>query len=195
MRGFGILKAVTLAAAFLVGAAAAAEANVVINIDKKIQRMTVSVDGVKKYSWPVSTGKPGYATPSGSFWIFRMEKDYFSKEWDDAPMPHTMFFTPQGNAIHGTLDGGNLGKAVSHGCVRLDPQNATKLFNLVRANGMFSTEVVITGPSPGLPPGVKKPIPPGIAKAQEKRRLQQPAGVGAVIGSNGPGQDDWLASR
>jgi lipoprotein-anchoring transpeptidase ErfK/SrfK len=187
MRSFGILKAAVLAAAFVVGAAAAAEANVVINIDKKIQRMTVMVDGVKKYSWPVSTGKAGYATPSGTFWIFRMEKDYFSKEWDDAPMPHAMFFTPQGNAIHGTLETTNIGRAVSHGCVRLDPKNATTLFNLVRMNGMFATQVVITGPSPGLPPGVKKPIPPGLVKEREKRRLQQ--GNSIVVGD----KDDWLS--
>ena len=185
MRCFGILKAATLAAVFLIGAGAVAEASVVINIDKKIQRMTVSIDGVKKYSWPVSTGKAGYATPSGTFWIFRMEKDYFSKEWDDAPMPHTMFFTPQGNAIHGTLETGNLGHAVSHGCVRLDPENATKLFNLVRMNGMFSTQVVITGPSPGLPPGVKKPIPPGLVK--DKHRLQQ--GNSIFVGD----KSDWLS--
>jgi lipoprotein-anchoring transpeptidase ErfK/SrfK len=185
MRCFGLLKVATLGAALLFGASAVAEASVVIRIDKKIQRMTVSIDGVKKYSWPVSTGKAGYATPSGSFWIFRMEKDYFSKEWDDAPMPHTMFFTPQGNAIHGTFETGNLGRAVSHGCVRLDPKNATLLFNLVRANGMFQTQVVITGPSPGLPPGVKKPIPPGLVK--EKHRLQQ--GNAIVVGD----KDDWLS--
>jgi hypothetical protein len=186
MRCFGLLKVATLGAVLLFGASAVAEANVVIRIDKKIQRMTVSIDGVKKYSWPVSTGKAGYATPSGSFWIFRMEKDYFSKEWDDAPMPHTMFFTPQGNAIHGTFETGNLGRAVSHGCVRLDPKNATTLFNLVRMNGMFQTQVVITGPSPGLPPGVKKPIPPGLVK--DKHRLQ---GNSVVVGDKG---DDWLSA-
>jgi lipoprotein-anchoring transpeptidase ErfK/SrfK len=186
MRGFGIIRAAVLAAAFVVGAGAAAEANVVIKIDKKIQRMTVMVDGVKKYDWPVSTGKAGYATPSGTFWVFRMEKDYYSKEWDDAPMPHTMFFTPQGNAIHGTFETKNLGRAVSHGCVRLEPENATKLFNLVRANGMFSTSVIITGPSPGLPPGVKKPIPPGLVK--DKHRLQ---GNSVIVGDNG---DDWLST-
>ena len=118
--------------------------------------MTVRVDGALKYTWPVSTGKAGYATPSGTFTIFRMEKKYASKEWDNAPMPNTMFFTPQGNAIHGTYSVGNLGRAVSHGCVRLAPQNAATLFSLVQSQGMFGAQVVITGPSPGLPPGMVK---------------------------------------
>ena len=74
-------------------------------------------------------------------------------------MPHTMFFTPQGNAIHGTYEGGNLGRAVSHGCVRLSLQNAAILFKLIQAHGMWGTEVVVTGPSPGLPPGVRREQP------------------------------------
>src|SRR5215207_5180760 len=66
------------------------------------QRMTVSVDGETRYSWPVSTGMKGYATPAGSFRPFRLEEEHYSKEWDDAPMPHSIFFTPAGHAIHGS---------------------------------------------------------------------------------------------
>jgi lipoprotein-anchoring transpeptidase ErfK/SrfK len=88
-----------------------------------------------------------------------MEEKYASKEWDNAPMPHTMFFTPQGNAIHGTYEGGNLGRAVSHGCVRLALQNAATLFKLIQSQGMWGTQVVITGPSPGLPPGAHREKP------------------------------------
>jgi len=160
-------KSVLVAAAFVTAMAGAANAEILININKATQRMTVSVDGVQKYVWPVSTGKAGYATPSGTFWIFRMEKTYFSKEWDDAPMPNAMFFTPEGNAIHGTYETGYLGSPVSHGCVRLAPANAAKLYAMVKAEGVGfffggGVEVVITGPSPGLPPGVRKPIPPGL---------------------------------
>ena len=154
--GGRFLKAVFLAAGVVVAAVTAADASVLINIDKARQKMTVRIDGTLKYTWPVSTGKAGYATPSGSFTIFRMEKKYASKEWDNAPMPNTMFFTPQGNAIHGTYSVGNLGRPVSHGCVRLAPQNAAKLFSLVQAQGMFGAQVVITGPSPSLPAGVVK---------------------------------------
>lgn len=155
MRG-RFLKTVLLAVGVAVAAVTAADASILINIDKVKQKMTVRVDGVVKYTWPVSTGKAGYATPSGTFTIFRMEKKYASKEWDNAPMPNTMFFTPQGNAIHGTFEQGNLGRAVSHGCVRLALANAQTLFALVQGQGMWGAQVVITGPSPGLPPGQVK---------------------------------------
>ena len=71
--------------------------------------MTVEVDGRPLYQWPVSTGKAGYDTPNGKFKAFRMERDHFSKEWDDAPMPFSIFFTQKGHAIHGSLDVKRLG--------------------------------------------------------------------------------------
>src|SRR5215218_10224838 len=90
-------------------AAAEANAKVLITIDKSAQRMAVNVDGDTRWTWPVSTGRGGYATPSGRFTAFRMEKDHFSKEWDDAPMPHSIFFTKQGHAIHGSYETKRLG--------------------------------------------------------------------------------------
>lgn len=134
----------TLLAAFaVIGVASTAEAGLLITVDKSTQRMSVSVDGVQKYVWPVSTGIAGYTTPSGSFQPFRMEEDYFSKEWDNAPMPHSIFFTPKGHAIHGSLATRRLGSAASHGCVRLAPKNAAVLFALVQAKGMYNTKIVI----------------------------------------------------
>lgn len=124
---------------------ASASADVLINVDKSAQRMEVTVDGQPRYSWPVSTGVESHDTPSGSFRPFRMERTHFSKEWDDAPMPFAMFFTNQGHAIHGTNHVRNLGRAASHGCVRLSVRNAATLFNLVKAEGMGRTRVVIEG--------------------------------------------------
>lgn len=89
-----------------------ARANVMIIIDKSAQKMTVTVNGEDRYTWPVSTGRDGYDTPSGDFQPFRMEKDHFSREWDDAPMPNSIFFTKIGHAIHGTYEVRNLGKPV-----------------------------------------------------------------------------------
>jgi hypothetical protein len=126
-------------------AAAPAEASVLIRIDKSSQQMTVTVDGVPRWTWPVSTGRPGYDTPSGSFTAFRMEADHFSKEWDDAPMPHSIFFTPKGHAIHGYLDTRHIGSPASHGCVRLAPENAAKLYALVEEEGLPNTKVVLGG--------------------------------------------------
>jgi lipoprotein-anchoring transpeptidase ErfK/SrfK len=125
-----------------------ARANVMIIIDKGAQKMTVTVDGEDRYTWPVSTGRSGYDTPSGDFQPFRMEKDHYSQEWDDAPMPNSIFFSKIGHAIHGTFDGKNLGRPASHGCVRLSTQNAATLYALVKQEGVFNTRVRLTGEAP-----------------------------------------------
>jgi len=98
-----------LLAGLMLFATGAAQANVSIIIDKNAQQMTVAIDGVERYHWPVSTGIPSYETPNGSFRTFRMEEDHYSKEFDDAPMPHSIFFTKIGHAIHGTDSVGRLG--------------------------------------------------------------------------------------
>jgi hypothetical protein len=127
--------------------AQSARADLLIAIDKSTQTMTVTVDGALRYVWPVSTGAPGYDTPSGEFMPFRMEAEHFSREWDDAPMPHSIFFTRRGHAIHGT-NHKNIGQPVSHGCVRLAPQNASILFDLVKQEHMSNTRVELTSDTP-----------------------------------------------
>ena len=167
-----LVKALVLVAV-LIGVTGVANASLLI--DKMSQRMTVTVGGVQKYVWPVSTGALGYATPSGSYTPFRMERDYFSKEWDDAPMPHAIFFTSRGHAIHGTLSTRRLGRRASHGCVRLAPENAATLFALVKREGMGSTRIVVGG---GFdfgnvairPPAFKKiELAPGLKKLFQQR--------------------------
>jgi L,D-transpeptidase catalytic domain len=125
----------------------AANANVAITVDKNSQTMTVAVDGVERYHWPVSTGIPSYETPNGAFRTFRMEADHFSKEFDDAPMPHSIFFTKIGHAIHGTDYEAKLGMPASHGCVRLSKANAATLYALVQQQGVLNTTVTLTGSS------------------------------------------------
>ena len=130
--------------------AGAAQAKVDITIDKDNQQMTVAVDGVARYHWPVSSGIPSRETPNGTFRAFRMEEDHYSKEFDDAPMPHSIFFTKIGHAIHGTDSVSRLGTPASHGCVRLAPGKAATLFALVKAEGMGNTRVVIGGDETAL---------------------------------------------
>ncbi|OKO74039.1 hypothetical protein AC629_35925 [Bradyrhizobium sp. NAS80.1] len=125
--------------------AGTAQAKVAITIDKDNQQMIVVVDGVTRYHWPVSTGIPSRETPNGAFRAFRMEEDHFSKEFDDAPMPHSIFFTKIGHAIHGTDSVGRLGSPASHGCVRLSRQNASTLYALVQEQGVLNTTVTLTG--------------------------------------------------
>ena len=90
---------------------------------------------------------PSYETPNGSFRTFRMEADHYSKEFDDAPMPHSIFFTKIGHAIHGTDSVNRLGSPASHGCVRLSRANAATLYALVEEQGVLNTTVTLTGSS------------------------------------------------
>jgi hypothetical protein len=141
------MRSFLVAFAGLMLAATAAQAKVEITVDKNNQLMTVAVDGVERYQWPVSTGNPSHETPNGTFRTFRMEEDHYSKEFDDAPMPHSIFFTKIGHAIHGTESEGRLGTPVSHGCVRLSRANATTLYALVEKEGVLNATVTLTGSS------------------------------------------------
>ena len=134
-----------LASSFAIAVVGTARAELLIKVDKSTQRMTVVRHGATVYSWPVSTGRTAYATPSGSYTAFRMEADHYSKEWDDAPMPHSIFFTKIGHAIHGSYDTKKLGMPASHGCVRISPAHAATLFALVKQDGLVNTKVVLTG--------------------------------------------------
>ena len=170
MRIVTLLPASLLAAALAIPCASVAFANIDVTIDKTTQQMAVAVDGAQRYTWPVSTGRPGYDTPNGTFKVNRMDADHFSQEWRNAPMPHTMFFDLHGHAIHGFFDVKHLGLAVSHGCVRLAPANATMLFNLVKAEGMANTSVTITGRTPGGDNGpVARRRAPAPAPAEQSR--------------------------
>ena len=134
-------------AAAMMFVATPALADIQINVDKAAQTLTVSRDGKVLHTWPVSTGRTGRFTPAGDFRAFRMEKDHFSKEWDDAPMPHSIFFTKAGHAIHGTDSVSKLGSPASHGCVRLSRANAATLYALVQEHGVLTTTVTLTGSS------------------------------------------------
>ena len=147
-RSGSLLGAVLAISFATMSLAAMAQAAIVVNIDKSSQRMTVAVDGATRYVWPVSTGRAGYDTPNGTFKVNRMDADHLSQEWDNAPMPNTMFFDLHGHAIHGFFDVKHLGSPVSHGCVRLAPANAATLFALVKTEGMSQTTVVVSGQTP-----------------------------------------------
>ncbi|MGE0061623.1 MAG: L,D-transpeptidase [Xanthobacteraceae bacterium] len=121
-----------------------AKAELVVTISKADQRMSVTVDGSEMYRWPVSTGRGRYATPSGQWRPVRFERSWYSRKYDNAPMPFSIFFY-RGYAVHGTTEVRHLGRAASHGCVRLHPDNAATLFSLARAQGIRGTRIVVTG--------------------------------------------------
>jgi lipoprotein-anchoring transpeptidase ErfK/SrfK len=135
-------------AAAMVLAAAPVRASVVIEVDKSSQQMSVLVDGVARYRWAVSTARAGYSTPSGTYHPERLERTWFSREYYNSPMPHSIFFHG-GYAIHGSYEISRLGGPASHGCIRLHPSNAATLYALVNREGAGSTTIVVSGAGAG----------------------------------------------
>jgi lipoprotein-anchoring transpeptidase ErfK/SrfK len=113
-----------------------------VNVDVSSQSMEVYVDGKRVHRWPISTGRDGFETPGGTFRPQRLEREWFSKQYDDAPMPYSVFFNA-GYAIHGTNETRRLGRTASHGCIRLSTGNAAKLFALVEDHGARRTRIII----------------------------------------------------
>jgi lipoprotein-anchoring transpeptidase ErfK/SrfK len=128
-------------AAFLLSAQSAL-ANIVANIDLSRQVMTVTVDGAPYARWKVSTGRNGYGTPTGSYRPYLLRRMHYSSKYENSPMPHSVFFRG-GYAIHGTQYVKRLGRRASHGCVRLHPRNAARLYQLVLRYGFDNTRIRI----------------------------------------------------
>lgn len=139
MRYFVVFMAVFLSLVAAQAHAAAIEAR----IDLSEQRMRVYQNGFLRYSWPVSTARRGYVTPTGTYGPKRMHKMWYSRKYHNSPMPHSIFFRG-GYAIHGTDAVKNLGRPASHGCIRLHPDHARMLYGMVKAAGPANTRIRIT---------------------------------------------------
>lgn len=133
-----------LVLACLACASQQAFAKVQIDIDVGRQQMTVSNERGERYVWPVSTGRKGYRTPRGEFRPQSLRKMHYSRKYAMAPMPHSIFFHG-GFAIHGTDSVRQLGRPASHGCIRLAPRAAARLFAMVKKDG---ARIRIAGTAP-----------------------------------------------
>jgi hypothetical protein len=182
-------RAMLLAGGIAVAAVAAvpAQAAVVITVDKSTQQVTVEVDGATRWQWKVSTGRIGHDTPNGTYHALYLDADHHSKKYDNAPMPHSIFFTDQGHALHGTFSARQLGTPASHGCVRLDRTNATRLFALVKSEGMRNTTIVITGSAAEARAHSRRPAAPAtvVPAAKSHAPVAQPAPTAAVTALQG----------
>jgi len=113
-----------------------------VEVDLHSQRMSIYANGKRYYQWKVSTGTWKHPTPRGYYRPQYLKKMHYSKKYDDAPMPHSIFFKG-GYAIHGTNSISRLGRKASHGCIRLHPSNAKKLFHLVKNHGRNKVSIVV----------------------------------------------------
>lgn len=114
-----------------------------IRVDISSQSMNVNVNGWPYGRWKVSTARKGYYTPRGAWRPFALKKMHYSRKYDNSPMPHSIFFLG-GYAIHATDYLKQLGRPASHGCIRLSPQNAARLYSLVQKHGMRATRISIS---------------------------------------------------
>ncbi|WP_245471996.1 MULTISPECIES: L,D-transpeptidase [Bradyrhizobium] len=120
-----------------------AHASITIRVQLSTQTMLVAVDGAAYATWPVSTARRGYRTPTGTYRPYSLQRMHYSKLYDFTPMPYSIFFHG-GYAIHGTFEVRNLGRPVSHGCIRLAPERAQSLFELIQAQGPQNTTIEIS---------------------------------------------------
>ena len=154
----------------------------VAKIDLTTQRVVVTENGKPKYTWSISSGAEGFNTPVGTFQPEWTSKLWFSKKYDNAPMPHAVFFK-SGAAIHATQAIGSLGRPASHGCVRLAPANAAIFYGLVQRHGLVHTRISVFGTP-------KHQRAPADAIAIRRDRLQ-PTYQRVAVNSGGNGYGSY----
>lgn len=142
---YKLIKCVTgavVAGTAMIASFSTAQARVDVKVNLATQQMVVKVDGRHYATWNVSTGRRGYTTPTGRYRIQRMTKMHYSRKYNNAPMPFSVFYSG-GYAIHGTNAVSRLGRVASHGCVRLRTSNAKDLYNLIKSKGRRSTKITV----------------------------------------------------
>ena len=138
------MRAIAFLASVMIGIglwATAAEAAVDIEVNLSHQTMQVTSADGETHVWPVSTARRGYVTPRGHYRVQSLQAMHYSRKYHNSPMPHSIFFKG-GYAIHGTYATGSLGAPASHGCIRLSPDHAAQLYQMVEAEG---ARISITG--------------------------------------------------
>ena len=173
-RVLGILAVMALS---LFGAAAA-QAGVDVRVDIAAQRVQVTTTDGESYNWAISSGRKGYRSPNGVFRPTRLEKNWYSRKYGGA-MPNAVFFHG-GYALHGTTAVRALGRPASHGCIRLHPANAAKLFALVKKHGAGQTRIALNGAAPDnlsqfakASGGAKTKLAKAKAKAKQRAAIAQ----------------------
>jgi hypothetical protein len=172
---------------------APASATVNISVNLATQRMNVTTSSGESYNWAISSGRMGFVTPRGTYRPQSLRRMHYSSKYNNAPMPHSIFFH-KGWAIHGTSAVGALGRPASHGCIRLAPGNAAKLFNMVQRQGAV---IAINGQPPHMMNIAKKKTNTQLAKANSKkktfvassRRAAEPLAYAPVMRT--PGVKAW----
>jgi L,D-transpeptidase catalytic domain len=153
---------------------------VVIVISLPEQLAYVYRNGVRIGVSTVSTGKPGYETPTGVFTILQKQREHYSNLYNNAPMPFMQRLTWGGVALHA---GKVPGYPASHGCVRLPYAFSEKLFGAT-SHGMTVVIANETSHAPEVSaPGWFAPVDPATGAQREP-----------VIAADMSG-DEWMPDR
>lgn len=129
----------------------AAFADLRLEVDLSERQLHAVVDGEVLESFAVAVGKEKNPTPQGTF---KIRKVIWNPSWKppdakwargktakppghpENPMKRVkMFFKEPDYYIHGTGEKDSLGKAESHGCIRMHPEDVTRLAQLVMEHG------------------------------------------------------------
>ena len=132
--------ALVLIVALLPGVALADR--IVARVSIANQTMEVYHEGRHLFTWSVSTAKASKVTPTGVYKAEALSRHHRSRLYNNAPMPFAIFYDGH-YAIHGTDQIKRLGAPASNGCVRLHPDNAEILFDMVKWEGMENMRVEI----------------------------------------------------
>jgi lipoprotein-anchoring transpeptidase ErfK/SrfK len=133
----------TLTQTFAIGASVVAIANTATH------RTQIYYNGRLRYTWPISSGRPGDATPNGSY--LTIEKGnpvQMTGPGYSLSVPWSVRFTFSGDYYHDAYwSVGQQGfENVSHGCVNLSPANAETYYKLAVPGDPIT---VVGSPKPG----------------------------------------------
>lgn len=143
---------------------------VVIIVSLPEQRAYVYRNGVRIGLSKVSTGKPGFETPTGVFEILQKRREHYSNLYNNAPMPFMQRLTWDGIALHA---GQVQDRPASHGCIRLPYAFSEALF-AVTSRGMT---VIVTDEM--IEPSIQSP---GLFASSEAAPAV--AGVNEVVATS-----------
>ncbi|MCX7747615.1 MAG: L,D-transpeptidase [Clostridia bacterium] len=99
-----------------------------ITVNTSAKTLSLYRDGSLFKTYPVAIGAPSTPTPKGSFRVKNKAANPggpFGARWLGLNAPGG------GYGIHGTNNPSSIGKAVSHGCVRMYNKDIIEVYNLV----------------------------------------------------------------
>jgi L,D-transpeptidase ErfK/SrfK len=130
------------------------EQNIYLLLILKQRKLYVYQNNILQASYPVAIGKRGWETPTGKFTVINMVEN---PDWEN-PFNSSKEIIPSGLqnplgerwigfwtdgkdeiGFHGTYKRDSVGKAISHGCVRMYNEDVKKLYTILK----IGTPIVI----------------------------------------------------